>query len=40
VDEMSKQAEKSGNLKEKELKLKEILVKSFPIIRIKQMRPG
>jgi negative elongation factor B len=37
---MSKQAEKTGNLKEKELKLKEILVKSFPIIRIKQMRPG
>ena len=36
---MSKQAEKSGNSKEKERKLKELLVKSFPVIKIKQLRP-
>jgi hypothetical protein len=39
IEEVSKQAEKSGNSKEKEKKLKELLVKSFPVIKIKQLRP-
>ena len=39
IEEVSKQAEKSGNSKEKERKLKELLVKSFPVIKIKQLRP-
>ena len=33
------EAEKSGNAKEKEKKLKELLLKSFPVIKIKQLRP-
>jgi hypothetical protein len=39
IEEVSKQAEKSGNSKEKEKKLQELLVKSFPVIKIKQLRP-
>lgn len=39
IEELNKAAEKAGTAKEKEKKLKELLSKSFPVIKIKQLRP-